>query len=173
MAGPRRSREPARPLDCHERALRLLSVRPRSRRELRDRLLRAGFDPGEVEAELTRLEAVGLVDDERFARALAEQQVLARGAGARAVLSALAAKGVDRATAEAALTAVERTGEAPDEEERARALALARVGRLRGLPPEQAYGRLVGFLVRRGHAPEVARQAARAALGPGSGEATP
>jgi regulatory protein len=173
MAGPRRSREPARPLDCHERALRLLSVRPRSRRELRDRLLRAGFEPEEVESELARLEEVGLVDDERFARALAEQQVLGRGAGGRAVMAALSARGVDRSTAEAALAEVERAGEAPDEEERARALALARVGRLRGLPPERAYGRLVAFLVRRGHAPEVAREAARAALGPGPGEASP
>lgn len=170
-AGPRRPREAAHPLDCHERALRLLSVRPRSRRELRDRLLRAGFEPEEVEEELGRLEAVGLVDDERFARALAEQQLVGRGAGPRGALAALAARGVERSTAEAALAEVAAGEGIPGEEERALALALARVGRLRGLPVERAYGRLVAFLLRRGHSPEIAREAARKALGSGAAEA--
>lgn len=167
MAGPRRPREPARPLDCHERALRLLAVRPRSRRELRDRLLAAGFSSDEVEEELERLEAVGLVDDERYARAVVEQQLVRRGAGSRAVLAALTAKGVDRGTAEAALAEVTAAERVPDEEERARTLALARAERLRDLPPERAYERLVGFLLRRGHSPETARGAARSALGLG------
>ncbi|GIV00242.1 MAG: hypothetical protein KatS3mg014_1857 [Actinomycetota bacterium] len=165
MTGPRRPREPAHPLDCHERALRLLAARPRSRRELRDRLLAAGFDADQVEEELGRLEAVGLVDDARFARAVAEQHLVRRGAGSRAVLAALAAKGVDRATAEAVLAEVAAAERVPGEEERARALALARVERLRGLPPERAFERLVGFLVRRGHAADTARDAARSALG--------
>lgn len=165
MAGPRRPREPAHPLDCHERALRLLAARPRSRRELRDRLRAAGFGAEEVEEELDRLEAVGLVDDDRFARALAEHQLLRRGAGARAVLAALAARGVDRATAEAAVADVSAAEQVPEEGERALSLARARAERLQGLPPERAYERLVGFLVRRGHAPETAREAARAALG--------
>ena len=164
-AGPRRPRERGRPLDCHERALRLLSVRPRSRRELRDRLLRAGFDPDEVEEELGRLEAVGLLDDERFARTVAEQQLLRRGAGTRGALAALAARGVDRYTAEGALAEVAAAEGVPDEEERALALALGRVDRLRGLRAERAYGRLMAFLLRRGHTPEVARDAARKALG--------
>lgn len=170
-AGPRRPRERGerrRQLDCHERALRLLSVRPRSRRELRDRLLRAGFGPDEVEEELGRLEAVGLLDDERFARAVAEQQLLRRGAGARGALAALAARGVDRSTAESALTEVAAAEGVPGEEDRALALALERVDRLGGLPAERAYGRLVAFLLRRGHTPEVAREAARKALGPGA-----
>ena len=159
MAGPRRSREPKHPLDCHERALRLLSVRPRSRRELQVRLLRAGFEAEEVSGELERLEAVGLVDDERFAREFTEHQLGARRAGRRAVASGLAAKGIDRATVERALA------QAPgDDGARADELARARAGRLRGVPPEKAYARLVSFLVRRGHDPETARRAARAAL---------
>ena len=36
------------PLDCHERALRLLAVRPRARRELESRLRQAGFETAEV-----------------------------------------------------------------------------------------------------------------------------
>jgi SOS response regulatory protein OraA/RecX len=37
-------REPKNPKSCHERALGLLAVRPRSRRELERRLLQARFD---------------------------------------------------------------------------------------------------------------------------------
>lgn len=159
MADARRAR-PRHPLDCHERALRLLSVRPRSRRELELRLLRAGFDPGEVSGELERLEAVGLVDDERFAREFVEHQFARRRAGRRAVASGLAAMGVDRQAVERALA--EASG---DDAERADELARSRVERLRGVAPEKAFTRLVSFLVRRGHDPGTARRAARSALG--------
>jgi regulatory protein len=162
VAGARRQRQPKHPLDCHERALRLLSVRPRSRRELELRLLRAGFEGEEVRDELERLETVGLIDDERFAREFAEHQLVARRAGRRAVASGLAAKGVDRETVERILA------EAPeDDAERAEELARARAERLRSVAPDKAYGRLVSFLVRRGHDPETARRAARSALGLG------
>lgn len=165
MADARRGR-PKHPLDCHERALRLLAVRPRSRRELELRLLRAGFDRQEVSAELDRLEAVGLLDDERFAREFAEHQFVTRLAGRRAVASGLAAKGVDRRAVDLVLA------EAPgDDAERADDLARSRVERLRGVAPETAFTRLVSFLVRRGHDPETARRAARSALGLDGGRA--
>jgi len=139
-----------------------LSVRPRSRRELEVRLLRAGFEGEEVRGELERLETVGLIDDERFAREFAEHQLVARRAGRRAVASGLAAKGIDRETVERILA------EAPeDDAERADELARARAERLRSVAPDKAYGRLVSFLVRRGHDPETARRAARSALGLG------
>lgn len=159
MTGPRRSREPKHPPDCHERALGLLAVRQRSRRELRTRLLRAGFAPEDVDGELERLEAVGLVDDRRFAREFAEHQLRVRLSGRRAAASALAAKGIDGATIEEALD--EAGG---DEEEAARDLALGRASRLGSLAPEKAFSRLVAFLVRRGHTPDLARRAAREAL---------
>ena len=166
MVGPRRSREPKHPLDCHDRALRLLSVRPRSRRELELRLLRAGFEAVEVAGELERLEAVGLVDDERFAREFAEHQLGVRHAGRRAVVSGLAAKGIDRITIERTLA-----GAPGDDPSRADELARARAARLGGLPPEKAYARLFAFLVRRGHDAETARSAARRALGVDATEA--
>ena len=63
----------------HDRALGLLAVRPRSRRELQERLVRAGFDDMEVSDEIDRLTSVGLVDDLSFARGLVEPSV--RGCG--------------------------------------------------------------------------------------------
>ena len=59
---------PGKRKDIHERALGLLAVRQRSRREIQRRLERAGFGPEEVREELDRLQQVGLIDDEAFSR---------------------------------------------------------------------------------------------------------
>lgn len=148
------------PLDCHERALRLLAGRPRSRRELGSRLRLAGFESAEVEDELARLEEVGLLDDRAFARELAEHHLTVRGSGRRAVAGALAAKGVSRETIEDTLAGLQE-----DETERAVVVARDRARRLATLRPEAAYGRLVSYLVRRGYDGSTSRRAARAALG--------
>lgn len=155
-------------LDCHERALRLLAVRPRSRRELEQRLRAAGFEADEVRAELVRLEEVGLVDDRAFAQELAGHHLTSRRSGRRAIVGALAAKGVDRTTIEETLA--ELSGAPSDEADRAESLARDRARRLVSLPPETAFTRLVGFLGRRGYDAGVARQAARRALGLDAGE---
>src|SRR5262245_25483743 len=146
--------------DMHDRALGLLAVRQRSRTELQRRLLGAGFDAQEVAAERLRLEDVGLIDDRAFARAVVEHAVRARGEGRRAVNRRLVSAGVDRTVADQVV------GEliADDEAERALELAVSRAHRLGTLPPEKAFGRLSGFLARRGYPSEVARSAARKAL---------
>ncbi|MGH2677206.1 MAG: regulatory protein RecX, partial [Actinomycetota bacterium] len=141
-----------------DRALRLLSVRSRSRVELERRLARAGYEPDEVAAAVADLEEVGLVDDERFARELAESK-RRRGMGRRAGLAALRAKGVDREIAEQAVGEVNPE----DEADRAYELARARLERVRSVPPDVAYRRTVGFLVRRGFEPVIAGMAVRRA----------
>lgn len=134
-------------------------MRPRARRELERRLLAAGFEALEVADVLTRLERAGLVDDGAFAKQLAEHQFGARRAGSRAVKSALLAKGI------APDLAAEVSASPPDDEqERAAELARSRAGRLVGVEPVKAFGRLTSLLVRRGYSPEIARSAARAAL---------
>ncbi len=159
MAGPRRSREPKQLLDCHERALRLLAVRARSRRELEVRLLRAGFEAEEVQDEVSRLEEVGLLDDEAFATALVNHHVKVRGSGRRVAERELFAKGIDRALIERTLA-----GHPVDESGLAEELARGRVARLANLPRDKAYARLVSFLARRGYEAAVARRAAKRAL---------
>ncbi len=154
--GPRAAKNPK---SCHERALGLLAVRPRARRELERRLLAAGFQADEVDDVLVRLERVGLIDDEAFARQLADHQFGSRHAGRRAVTSALLAKGI------APDLAARVADDAPDaEHDRAFELARARAGRLEGVEPQKAFGRLTSLLVRRGYSPDVARSAARNAL---------
>jgi regulatory protein len=157
--GDRRSSGPKHPKSCHERALGLLAVRPRSRRELERRLVAAGFEATEVDDVLARLEGVGLIDDEAFARQMAEYHFGSRRAGRRAVTSALLARGI------APDLAAEVADAAPDDEaDRALGLARARAARLANVEPAKAFGRLTSLLVRRGYAPEIARSAARRAL---------
>jgi len=155
-----RDGRPTKRKDIHERALGLLAVRQRSRRELERRLVHAGFDPDAVETELVRLEQVGLIDDAAFAAAVVESRMGSRGESRRAVGVKLQQAGVDRDVALAALD------EAPEsEQDRADRLAESRATRVAGLDPATGFARVSGFLMRRGYPPGVARQAARRALG--------
>jgi len=155
--GGDRARRPKQ--TAHDRALRLLTVRARSRRELRDRLLRAGFDAPEVEDTLEGLEAAGLIDDERLAKAVVEHAVTRRLEGGRSVLTALRSHGLDADLVQDELTEAEH-----DQARRAHELAALRAGRVGNLPSEVAFRRLVAFLVRRGYGPGLAREAAARAL---------
>jgi regulatory protein len=151
---------PSKRKDIHERALGLLAVRQRSRKELERRLVQAGFEADAVATELERLEQVGLIDDAAFAAAVVESRMGARGESRRAVGIKLQQAGVDREVALAALD------EAPDaEQDRADRLAESRAVRVVGLDPATGFARVSGFLMRRGYPPAVARQAARRALG--------
>jgi regulatory protein len=149
----RRPRGPAK-----DRALRLLGVRWRSREEIRTRLRQAGYEAPEIDQALDDLERVGLIDDERFAREAVGHQAGNRLAGNRAIRAALRQKGVDPTVVEEAVAA------AGDQDERAYELARRRAVRLGALPPEAAYRRLLGLLLRRGYPGPLARDACRRAL---------
>lgn len=127
-----------------EKALRYLSFRNRSVKELRTFLLGKGYDPEVVSRTLTRLEEVGLLDDRAFAKAWVEGRVKAKGMGERLLECELRQKGVKK---EIIHKAMEGLG---PEEERAITLARARLERMQGLDKETAKRRLVGFLQRRG-----------------------
>ena len=115
MSRAPREREPV------ELAARALQHRDRSRRELDDRLARAGVDETERAEVLDTLERVGYVDDARFAATRAGS-LAARGYGDEAIRHDLAEHGVGGDAAEAAIGGLE------PEVDRAQALA-ERLGR--------------------------------------------
>jgi regulatory protein len=147
--------------DCMERAGKWLALRPRTRSELGGRLLDSGFAPEVVDAALSRLEELGLVDDLDYARSWLEQRVARRPLGADALVEELAAKGIDRATAEEAVTEV-----AGDEAQRATEAATALLPKVARHPLPDQGARLLNNLLRRGFAEEVAVEAVRAVLPP-------
>jgi regulatory protein len=152
-----------------DRALGLLGYRVRSRSELSSRLLRAGYSEEEVTAALDDLEAVGLVDDEQFAKDLATHELRSRGSGRRLAMASLRRAGVSSDLAERVL------GEAApaEEEDRAEDVARAKLRRFRGLDEVTAYRRLLSYLLRRGYEGSVARAAAKRALASESTSETP
>jgi SOS response regulatory protein OraA/RecX len=90
------------PLEIAAAALR---HRDRSRREVEERLARAGVDADERDDALETLERLGYLDDTRFAAGRAEA-LAARGFGDEAIRHDLAEHGVAAEAVEAALGAL-------------------------------------------------------------------
>ena len=99
---------------AQERALSLLEVRPRSRRELEQRLRRAGYEAAAIVEALDRLERVELVDDAAFARFWVEQRLTFRPRSRRALQYELRRRGVSGQALEEALAPVDDAQAAED-----------------------------------------------------------
>jgi regulatory protein len=136
---------------AHAAALWLLESRARTRLELQQRLERRGFESGAIERAIDRLSAVGLVDDEVFARDLASSRV-EQGVDAPRIAVELKDRGI--APELAARIAAESAPQG-DRTERCRGLAEARLAKLQGLRPEVQFRRLAAYLVRRGYPGDV------------------
>jgi regulatory protein len=142
-----------------EAAARSLSGAPRSKRSLVERLIAAGYPEAHVATATDRLEAVGIIDDERLARSLVESRDRSRQRGDRALAQELRRRGVPDEIAVRVLA--ERSGEAEGEpiregeqtplsaEERAAYAAAAKV-RLRGGDARAEVQRVAQALARRG-----------------------
>jgi regulatory protein len=147
--------------EAMQRAGHLLATRPRTEHEIRARLRGAGFDGDVVERTVERLIELRLIDDSAFALQWVEERARLKGRAPEALVAELAAKGIDRDLAEAALAAAE-----VDEEVQAKAMAARLVGRVAHKPlPEQGLA-LMSMLVRRGYSEEAAEAGARSALPP-------
>lgn len=78
-----------------QKALELLSRRPHSRKELKDKLLRRGVSEEDAEDCVQWLSDRGFLDDEEYAGAVARHYA-AKGYGAGRVRSELQRRGIDR-----------------------------------------------------------------------------
>jgi regulatory protein len=128
-------------MTAYDRALRLLTARPRSRTTLQARLLDAGHAPAEVEAALARVTELGYLDDRAFARAQAE--ALSARFSPRAVELKLEALGLAPSLAKEAVAALQ-----VDEPALARSILEGRFGP--GPYAGKAGARAARFLLARG-----------------------
>jgi regulatory protein len=138
--------------------LRLLSVRAHARAELRRKLGRRGYEAGEIAAAVARLIELGYLDDTSFARSLVRRRGALRGP--LALSAELAARGVDRALADAAVAEFDPTSQLASATRLAERLyARKAIGGYREMLD------VVGSrLLRRGFSPAVARAACQAVL---------
>lgn len=135
------------------RAMYLLLGQMRTKKELEDKLRKDGYPERAIEEAVSYVESFHYIDD----RAYVEQYLAGSGAkkGKKAVLYALAQKGVDRELVESVL---EEQEDARDEYELAKSAAFAKLG-----PPhrldEKEYRRAAGFLTRKGFGSSEIRRA--------------
>ena len=147
--------------EAMERAGRMLALRPRSERELRDRLKEADLPDDVIEDTVARLYELELLNDEDFALDWIEERTQRRGLGPKALMAELYRKGVDRSTAEAALA---RSG--LDEEATAIAQAERVLHKVIRYPLRDQASKLQQMLLRRGFSWEAAEAAVKSVLPP-------
>lgn len=131
--------------DCYEAALTLLDRADHASADLCARLMRKGFVRPVAEATVERLNASGLIDDERYALRLAQAQ-LNRNAGAFAVRRKLMAKRLSADAVESAMAGFDV------QQQQAACLGMAQKlwKKYAALPPREGRTKLAQALARRG-----------------------
>lgn len=155
---PADDKPPADPVaHAREMCLNLLTMRPRTRSELRTQLLRKGVEEQVADQVLGRLNEVGLVDDAAFAEQWVRSRHVYQGMARRALSAELRRKGVaDDLAAEAVSTLDSET-----EESRARDLVRKRMRAMGSVEETAKIRRLVGMLARKGYAEGMAYRVVR------------
>lgn len=146
------------PLETARRdALRLLKARPRTRRELSDRLIKKGHAATIIATLLDAFTRAGLIDDAAVARAHAASALQRSPRSETWLRQSLRRRGIEgKLAADIAKESIRDRDPLQDATAlAARRLALAR----RSDPPETTTRRLVAFLVRRGFDLDICRRA--------------
>lgn len=129
---------------AYNRALLLLSYRPRSENEMRNKLIEKGIDEKVAEAVIERLKENRYLGDDQFAREWVENRSTFRPRSRKMLYYELRQKGVAEDHIQDALESVE------DETELAYQAGVKYARRLMGLDWETFRKRLAAFLGRRG-----------------------
>lgn len=143
-----------------DRAVGYLAARARSKREIEQKLLQAGYRPCTVEMVIYKLERENLLDDADFARQWVESRATHK-LGRSRIAQELRRKGISQEEAEEALSAID------DEDQLSGAVALAEKAAARIKPGEdmrKAGNRIAGMLARRGYSWDIAKEAIRQAI---------
>jgi len=147
---------------AYERALRYLSRRPHSEKEIANKLSRNRIEISVQDRVLKRLREASLVDDGAFARVWVENRQIFRPRSGRMLRSELRGKGVSKEAIETAL-------EGFDEAEAALTVAMKACKRYRDLSEEASNRRLKQFLARRGFSYELISSTLSILMHDGSG----
>lgn len=143
-----------------DRAVAYLAARARSRREVEQKLLQAGYRPCTVEMVLYKLERERILDDADFARQWVESRSTHK-LGRSRIAQELRRKGISADEAEEALSAID------EEDQLAGAIALAEKAAARikpGEDPRKAGNRILAMLARRGYGWDIAKEALQQAM---------
>jgi regulatory protein len=133
-------------------ALRFLTVRPRTVREIRDKLREKEFGDEEIDQTITTLKSAGLLDDAAFARMYVRDALAGRPAGKLFLKRKLLLLGIEKRVAE---DAIEETFAGVDVQATALALARQFIKKTQNLKKDEAAmkrrNRVSSFLARKGY----------------------
>lgn len=128
-------------------ALRLIKIRLRSEKEIRDKLKTKEYSLQVIEEVVDFLKKINLLDDGLFAKLWVESRIK-RPLGLARLKYELKLKGIDKGIIE---EAINRVKENYDEETVIGDVVRNKVKRMKGLPAEKIKARLFGFLLRKGY----------------------
>ena len=147
---------------AHNASMHALTRKGQSRAEIVELLRRRELDENDIQLEVSRLEAVGLINDYELAETLVRTLRDRKALGGSAITAELRRRKIDPAAIEQALSDAGDTRD--DELTRAREVAAKRAPQLRSLDAETARRRLSAFLMRKGYSGSIVASAVASAL---------
>ena len=130
-----------------EKALKLLAKRPRSEKEIKQKLRQKGFTEKIIWEVISDLKKVDLINDEKFAESWASTRLSSKPMGKLLLKQELFRKGIKKEIIE---DLIERSFEEDKEIELAKKLLEKKRKFLRNLEDVKTKKRLMNFLLRRG-----------------------
>ena len=143
-----------------DRAVGYLAARARSKHEIEQKLMQAGYRPCTVEMVIYKLQRENLLDDADFARQWVESRQNHK-LGRSRIAQELRRKGISQDEAEEALSIID------EKDQLSGAIALAAKAAARIKPDEdlrKASNRIAGMLARRGYSWDIAKKAIQQVL---------
>ena len=136
-----------RKIDLRQSAYKYASYKPRTEKEVRDRLMQKGFSNEEAKEALQFLEKFELLDDEKYAVDFIKEKLKLKNFGEFRMKMELIKRGIHRDLAEAA---VSKYYPQEDEYEIAKAAAGKKISQIMRKPEEKRWNSLSGYLQRQG-----------------------
>jgi regulatory protein len=139
--------------EAKEAALRFLSFRRRTEKEVRDKLKKRGFDNKTIISTVEKLKDYDLINDVEFAAAWVRERLAHKPRGKKLLKQELWKKGIKKEIID------QVTEELCKDEDKAASELLEKIKRrYRNLEPQVARRRMLGLLLRRGFSYETARK---------------
>ena len=139
----------------YNKALRFLSFRPRSEKEISDKLKTQKASPVIIEKVISKLKEQKFLNDEEFAKWWIEQRTTFKPRSLRLIKLELRQKGISKEIIESRIINQESRGDL----ERAKELVKKRIEKFRDLSKKEIYQKLGSYLARRGFDWETIKQA--------------
>ena len=133
-------------------AFLLLKFRPRSEKEIYQRLKNKKFNEEIINDTIAFLKEKEFIDDNYFAKAWIQSRIK-RPLGLGRLRAELKVKGVDKEIIDSQIEEIKKDYA---EEDIVKAIAKAKISKLKGVEPLKAKRRILGYLLRRGFSAEIA-----------------